>query len=69
MESNNFPVVKSSWSTFKAQQNTLTYSRMPVLLWHSKPRQRHHKNKTMGQYPYEYGNKNPSNKQKESSNT
>lgn len=46
-----------------------SYSRMPVLLWHSKPRQRHHKNKTMGQYPYEYGNKNPSNKQKESSNT
>ena len=26
LESNNFPVVKSSWSTFKAQQNTLTYS-------------------------------------------
>ena len=42
---------------------------MPVLLWHSKPRQRHHKNKTMDQCPYEYGNKNPSNKQKESSNT
>lgn len=38
---------------------------MPVLLRHSKARQRHHKNKSMDEYPYKYGNKNPSNKSKQ----